>query len=151
MGDRIGSIKRLSKYNTRVFTFSYRSRGTNPKNPRPNKDHQPLLLIAYKDNKKTFLINKKSYIYGFNLNYLPESKRLNILETIAEKYHDWNGRPVDYKTLRDILKLPVSTEDSIFRKYRTGGGNLSRLVAVDLDTYMEELKQKLAAKSRRRQ
>jgi len=140
MGDRLGSIKRLSKYDTRVFSFSYRSRGANPKKPKPNKDPQPLLLVAYKDEKKSFKLDRKTYMYGFNLNYLPELLRLKVLERIRDDYGDWDGRPVDYSTLKSTLRLSVSSEDSIFRKYRTGGGNLSRLVAINLDTYIEELR-----------
>jgi hypothetical protein len=151
-GERVGSIKRMSKYDTRLYTFSYVSRGTNPKKPRQNKDRQPLLLIAYSRNKKRFFnISGKrfAYVWGFNLNYLPASKTLRILKELRDKYNDFNDEPVDYNNLRKVLDLPTSKEDTIFRKYRTGGGNLNGLIAIDLDTYIEELSSKISSKSRR--
>ena len=151
LGERVGAIKRMSKYDTRLYTFSYASRGTRPKKPRPNKDKQPLLLIAYKERKRFFSILGKrySYIWGFNLNYLSPGKVLRILKELRDRHDDFNNEPVDYQTLKSVLELPVDKENSIFRKYRTGGGNLNGLVAIDLDTYIGELSSKVSPKSRR--
>lgn len=152
MGDRVGAIKRMAKYDTRLYTFSYTSRGTNPYKPRPNKDKQPVLLIAYSNKRqRTFKVEgqRYSYIWGFNLNYLTPLKALKILKELRDTYDDFNEEPVDYQTLKSVLDLPVDKENSIFRKYRTGGGNLNGLMAIDLDTYIGELSSKVTPKSRR--
>ena len=141
-GERVGSIMRMAKYETRLYTFSYSSRGTNPYKPRQNKDKQPVLLIAYtKDRRRFFNIRGKryAYVYGFNLNYLNSKRALAVLKELRDTFQDFNGEPISYTQLKSKLDLPTNKMQSIFRKYRTGGGNLNGLVAIDLDTYIEEL------------
>ena len=144
MGERVGSVRRMNKFDTRVYTFSYRSKGTDPYKPRPNKDKQPLFLVAYRDGQKLYSIRGKptQYMYGFNLNMLSPARRLATLIAMRDTYRNWEGGPVDWQTLRDSLNLPAQNHNTIFRKYRVGGGNMTGLVAVDLDKYITELENK---------
>ena len=142
MGERVGALNRLTMFETRLYTFSYRSRGTNPYKPRQSNDKQPVLLIAYtRKRRKFFSVPGKrfSYVYGFNLNYLNGKRALAVLKELRDTFDDFNGEPITYAQLRATLDLPTDKAVGIFRKYRTGGGNLSGLVAINLDTYIEEL------------
>ena len=52
-----------------------------------NTDARPLLLLATKAGGKVWKAkNGKSYIYGFNLNYLPPRRRLRVIQKLNEVF-----------------------------------------------------------------
>lgn len=135
-GDRLASIRQMSKYEGQLYTFQYTSFGPNLKKPRPNTDKRPLLLLALKDGSKVWKAkNGKSYIYGFNLNYLPPYRRLKVIESLMEIFDENPGEGFDYDRIRATLDLPSAKEASIFRKYDVRGSKLRYLKQVRLDTY----------------
>ena len=131
-GDRIGSVKRMSKYEGQLYSFGYSSFGPSKTRKRPNTEKSPLLLLAMKDGGKIWRArNGRSYIYGFNLNYLPPMERLQVVEDLMEIFEENNGMSLDYSTLQSVLDL----DSSIFRKYDVRGSKLRQLKQVRLDTY----------------
>ena len=143
-GDRLASIRQMSKYEGQLYTFQYTSYGPLPSKPRPNIDKRPLLLLAFKDGDKVWKAkNGRSYIYGFNLNYLPPYRRLKVIEQLSEIFEETPGIAFDYNTIRATLDLPSAKEASIFRKYDVRGGKLRYLKQVRLDTYAGYLRDSL--------
>lgn len=140
-GDRLASIRQMSEYEGQLYTFQYTSFGPNLRKPRPNVDKRPLLLLALKDGGKVWTAkNGKRYIYGFNLNYLNPARRLEVVQQLSEIFTKNKGVGFDYKMIVSILDLPSSKEQSIFRKYDVRGSKLRYLKEVNLDTYVEYLR-----------
>ncbi len=135
-GRSLGSIKGMARYMGQLYTFGYNSYGPNKTRPKPNIDKQPLLLLAYKGGSKVWKAkNGKSYIYGFNLNYLEGHRRLEVIRNLIDAFSEKPGRTLSYKEIRGELNLPAGKEDSIFRKYDVRGSKLRSLKQVDLNTY----------------
>ena len=137
-GYRLGTIKRIAKYTGQLYTFQYTSWGHHRKGrQKKNLDRYPLLLLAYHDQGKVWKAkNGKRYIYGFNLNYLSEDRRLKVLrnlDTLAK------GVKYSYEELKGALNLPVGNTTTIFRKYDIRGSKLRYLKEVDLDKYEDYL------------
>lgn len=140
-GDRLASIRQMSKYDGQLYSFQYTSFGPNIRKPRPNIDKRPLLLLAMKDGNKVWKAkNGKSYIYGFNLNYLNPARRIEVVEKLSEMFRENPGMAFDYKMIMSVLDLPSAKEQSIFRKYDVRGSKLRYLKQVNLDTYVEYLR-----------
>ena len=143
-GDRIGSVRRMSKYEGQLYSFGYSSFGPSKTKKRPNTDKSPLLLLAVKGGSKVWRArNGRSYIYGFNLNYLPPMRRLKVVEDLMKIFEESPGVDFDYNTIKSALDLPSGKEDSIFRKYDVRGGKLRQLKQVRLDTYAGYLRSSL--------
>jgi hypothetical protein len=143
-GQSLGSVKRMARYGGQLYTFQYTSYGPNRAKPRPNIDKRPLLLLAYKGGTKVWKAkNGKSYIYGFNLNYLEAHRRLEVIRNLVDAFAEKPGRTLSYEELKGELNLPAAKEDSIFRKYDVRGGKLRQLKQVDLDTYESYLQKSL--------
>jgi len=143
-GERIGSVRRMSKYEGQLYTFGYTSFGSSKTRKRPNVDKRPLLLLAMKDGRKVWKAkNGRSYIYGFNLNYLPPMRRLKVIEDLMEIFEDNPGVDFDYAQIQSTLGLPSAKEESIFRKYDVRGSKLRYLKQVNLDTYAGYLREAL--------
>lgn len=141
-GDRLASIRQMSKYEGQLYTFQYTSFGPNIRKPRPNVDKRPLLLLALKDGNKVWKAkNGKRYVYGFNLNYLPPARRIQVVEQLSEAFSKNKGVGFDYQAIMSILELPTNKEQSIFRKYDVRGSKLRYLKQVNLDTYVEYLRE----------
>jgi len=143
-GERIGSVRRMSKYEGQLYTFGYASFGPSKTRKRPNVDKRPLLLLAMKDGGKVWRAkNGRSYIYGFNLNYLPPMRRLKVIEDLMKIFDETPGVAFDYTAIQAALDLPSGKEDSIFRKYDVRGSKLRQLKQVRLDTYAGYLRSAL--------
>ena len=143
-GERIGSVRRMSRYEGQLYTFAYSSFGPSKTKKRPNIDKRPLLLLAMKDGGKVWKAkNGRSYIYGFNLNYLPPMRRLKVINDLMEIFEDSPGIDFDYAAIRSALDLPSGKEASIFRKYDVRGSKLRQLKQVRLDTYAGYLRASL--------
>lgn len=131
-GERVGGVRRMSKYEGQLYSFGYSSFGPSKTRKRPNTDRSPLLLLAMKDGGKVWRArNGRSYIYGFNLNYLPPMERLQVVEDLMRIFEANNGMSLDYSALQSALDL----DSSIFRKYDVRGSKLRQLKQVRLDTY----------------
>ena len=147
-GIRLTSVMNMAKYEGQTYTFQYVSKGPKEK-PRRNKDFQPLLLLAVNKGKKVWkAANGKSYIYGFNLNYLPEAQRLSVIKSLIELFNNEPGKLFSYSDINAALGLPASTENTIFRKYDVRGSKLRSLKQVNLDTYSAILEEQLDAKEK---
>lgn len=143
-GERIGSVRRMSKYEGQLYTFGYTSFGPSKTRKRPNVDKRPLLLLAMKDGGKVWKAkNGRSYIYGFNLNYLPPMRRLKVIEDLMKIFEENPGMDFDYAQIQSALDLPSAKEESIFRKYDVRGSKLRQLKQVRLDTYAGYLRSAL--------
>ncbi len=143
-GDRIGSVKRMSKYEGQLYSFGYTSFGPSKTKKRSNTDKSPLLLLAVKSGNKVWRArNGKSYIYGFNLNYLPPMRRLKVIEHLMQIFEESPGVSLSYSAIRSALDLPSGKEASIFRKYDVRGSKLRQLKQVRLDTYAGYLRSSL--------
>lgn len=143
-GRRMASIRQSAKYEGQLYSFQYTSYGPSPTKKRPNIDKQPLLLLAYKGTDKIWKAgNGRSYIYGFNLNYLEPHRRLEVVEALIEIFETKPGTSLTYQQLKDSLEIPVSLESRIFRKYDIRGSKLRKLKEVDLDTYVAYLRSSL--------
>jgi hypothetical protein len=141
-GERLGSIRRMSKYEGQLYSFQYTSYGPNINKPRPNIDKRPVLLLAMKDGNKVWKArNGRSYIYGFNLNYLPPARRIEVAEQLVKAFEDSPGVAFSYKDLMGAIDLTSADEKGIFRKYDVRGGKLRYLKQVNLDTYVEYLRE----------
>ena len=93
-----------------------------------------------KDGNKVWKArNGRSYIYGFNLNYLPPARRIEVAEQLVKAFEDSPGVAFSYKDLMGAIDL-TSDEKGIFRKYDVRGGKLRYLKQVNLDTYVEYLR-----------
>lgn len=147
-GARLASIRQMSRYEGQLYTFQYTSYGPVLCRPRPNTDKQPLLLLAYKDGEEVWkAANGRRYIYGFNLNYLPPRRRLQVIRTLIKEFADKPGKSFSYNDIKGILDIPTSTENSIFRKYDVRGSKLRYLKQVDLDTYEDYLRKSLNSRA----
>ena len=136
-GLRLGSIRRNSVYSGQLYTFQYTSINKKTGKAKQNEDRYPLLLLAYHSHGKIWKAkNGKRYIYGFNLNYLPEDRRLDILRKVKEMSTDVK---YSYKAFKGALRLPVGKTTTIFRKYDIRGSKLRYLKEVDLDKYEDYL------------
>ena len=143
-GDRLGSIRRMSRYKGQLYTFQYTSYGPSKTRKRPNMDKRPLLLLAVKDGRKVWKAgNGRSYIYGFNLNYLPPMRRLKVVEGLSKIFDDNPGLTFEYSEIKNLLDIPAAKEESIFRKYDVRGSKLRYLKQVNLDTYAGYLREAL--------
>jgi hypothetical protein len=143
-GERLSSIKSMADYKGQLYAFQYTSHGPIPSKPRRNIDRRPVLLLAYKKGEKVWKAkNGKSYIYGFNLNYLPASKRLKVINNLIEIFGENPGQMFSYKMIKSHLSLRTSTEDSIFRKYDVRGSKLRYLKEINLDKYRAYLEKSL--------
>ena len=159
-GRRMASIRQMSAYQGQMYTFGYTSWGPTPKRrgaknkakenrnlasgKRPNRDKQPLLLLAVRKGEKIWKAkNGKSYIYGFNLNYLESHQRLDVIRKLAVIFEEHEGESLSYLQIKSALNLPSSKEDSIFRKYDIRGSKLRHLKQVDLNTYTRYLEKAL--------
>lgn len=143
-GRSLASIRNMAKYIGQLYTFSYTSYGPTKTKRRPNLDKQPLLLLAYRDGSKVWKAkNGKSYIYGFNLNYLEGHRRLEVIRNLKDAFAEKPGRTLSYQELKNELNLPEGKEDSIFRKYDVRGSKLRFLKEVDLNTYESYLDEAL--------
>ena len=143
-GERLASIRQMSRYEGQLYSFQYTSFGPRLRKPRPNVDKRPLLLLALKNGEKVWKAkNGQRYIYGFNLNYLPPHRRLKVVEDLIEIFNDSPGVGFDYERIRATLDLPSAKEASIFRKYDVRGSKLRYLKQVDLDTYAGYLRDSL--------
>lgn len=138
-GESLGSIRWMAKYKGQLYTFSYRSWGHYRKGiKKKNLDAYPVLLLAFREGHKTWkAANGKRYIYGFNLNYLPPKRRLDVARAISQKLS--GDVEYTYDELKASFDLPTSKGSTIFRKYDVRGGKLSRLKQVDLDKYITYL------------
>ena len=138
-GERLGSIRGMAKYRGQLYSFQYTSWGKYKKGvQRLNLDRYPVLLLAYKDGAKTWKAkNNKTYIYGFNINYLAPHKRLQTVRYVNERLSD--DVFYSYESLKELLALPSAKGNTIFRKYDVRGGKLRYLKQVDLDKYVEYL------------
>jgi len=145
-GTRIGSIKRMSKYKGQLYSFQYTSWGKYKKGiQKKNLDRYPVILLAYKDGNKVWRArNGKSYIYGFNLNYLSPSKRLETVRYIQD--HMTEDIFYTYEYMKGVLRLPTAVGTTIFRKYDVRGGKLKFLKDVDLDKYVAYLNNSIEMK-----
>ena len=142
-GVRISSIKHMARYEGQLYTFQYTSLGTKLVKMR-NIDNRPLLLLAVKDGGKVWKAkNGKSYIYGFNLNYLNPMRRLRVIEKLQQVFEENPGVQFTYKDIKNHLNLPDTTENSIFRKYDVRGSKLRYLKEVNLNTYRDYLRESL--------
>ena len=138
-GVRISSIKHMARYEGQLYTFQYTSWGTKQTKKR-NIDARPLLLLAYNRGDKVWKAkNGKKYIYGFNLNYLPPRRRLQVIDKLRQVFEENPGVKFTYKTIKNHLNLPSVTEDSIFRKYDIRGSKLRYLKEVNLNNYRDYL------------
>ena len=91
--------------------------------------------MAYKEGAKVWKArNGKKYIYGFNLNYLAESRRLKVVRIIQDTMTE--GRMFTYLQLKELLNLPTGKGTTIFRKYDVRGSKLRFLKEVDLNKYV---------------
>jgi len=137
-GMRLGSIKRMAKYRGQLYSFQYTSLGPSKTKKKRNEDRYPVILLAYKDGSKIWEAkNKKRYIYGFNINYLPALERLRVVRDMQDKLD--SDIMYSYPELRDTLKLPTAVGSTIFRKYDVRGSKLRLLKEVDLDKYVNYL------------
>ena len=145
-GRRMASIKNMSKYAGQLYTFGYTSWGPGDRRKKANIDKQPLLLLATKGSQNTWRAkNGKSYIYGFNLNYLESNRRLEVIKQLVIIFSEHEGESLSYNAIKGALDLPTAKEDSIFRKYDVRGSKLRRLAQVDLNTYAVYLEESLSA------
>lgn len=144
-GKRMTTIKNMARYEGQLFTFQYQSWGRKMLGKKKrNTDARPLLLLATKEGGKVWKAkNGKSYIYGFNLNYLPPRRRLRVIQKLNEVFAENPGIDFSYKAIKGHLNLPASTEDTIFRKYDVRGSKLRSLKQVNLDTYRSYLEESL--------
>jgi hypothetical protein len=143
-GVPLTTIKNMAEYKGQLYTFQYNSFGTKQRSAR-NKDARPLLLLAYRAGDKVWKAkNGKKYIYGFNLNYLPPRRRLRVIDKLQEIFAENPGVTFTYKSIRNHLNLPSTTEDSIFRKYDIRGSKLRYLKQVNLNTYRDYLTESLS-------
>jgi len=143
-GQRMASVKQMAKYGGQLYTFGYTSWGPSPKKKNPNKDKNPLLLLAVRDGTKVWRArNGKSYIYGFNLNYLEPRRRLEVIQNLAVVFSEHSGETMSYAQIKGAIDLPTAKENSIFRKYDVRGSKLRRLKQVDLNTYASYLGESL--------
>jgi len=142
-GRRLGSIKRKAIYRGQLYTFQYTSWSQRKKgDSSKNMDMFPVIILAYKNGSKIWEAgNKKRFIYGFNLNYLSEARRLAIAHEMQDKFT--SDVYYSYDQLKSLFRLPVGTEDTIFRKYDIRGGKLRYLKEVDLNKYVSYLDDKL--------
>ena len=133
----------MARYEGQLYTFQYTSWGTKLVKRR-NIDNRPLLLLAVKDGGKVWKAkNGKSYIYGFNLNYLNPMRRLRVIEKLQQVFEENPGVQFTYKDIKNHLNLPDTTENSIFRKYDVRGSKLRYLKEVNLNTYRDYLRESL--------
>tara|TARA_R110000765_G_C18800764_1_gene593561 strand:+ start:255 stop:851 length:597 start_codon:yes stop_codon:yes gene_type:complete len=101
-----------------------------------SSDPYPLLFLAYKNGQRTWRAkNGKSYIYGFNLNYLPETERLQFIRDLQKTVGQGGLKVWSYDDMMALFNLPTSEQNTIFRKYDVRGSKMRRLKAVNLDTY----------------
>ncbi len=144
-GKSMTTIKNMARYEGQLYTFQYNSWGKKVGGKRKrNNDLRPLLLLATKSGTKVWKAkNGKSYIYGFNLNYLHPRRRLRVIQKLHEVFEENPGVDFSYRAIRAHLNLPASTEDTIFRKYDVRGGKLRSLKEVNLDTYRSYLEESL--------
>jgi len=141
-GERLGSIRRMSRYEGQLYSFQYTSYGPNKNKPRPNIDKRPVLLLAMKDGNKVWKArNGRSYIYGFNLNYLPPARRIQVAKELVKVFEDNPGVDFSYKDIMAAITLESENEKDIFRKYDVRGGKLRYLKQVNLDTYVAYLEE----------
>jgi hypothetical protein len=146
-GESLASIRQMSKYDGQLYMFKYRSRGP-IRRRRRRKDEFPLLLLAIRKGVRVWKAkNNRSYIYGFNLNYLPPFERQDTLERLKVIFEENPGIEFSYSTIRQHLNLPSDKEDTIFRKYDVRGGKLQHLKQVNLDKYMDYLDNAINMKS----
>jgi len=140
-GTSIRSIKHMAKYKGQLYTFQYTSWATARKGlQKKNLDAQPLLLLAFREGSKVWKAkNGRKYIYGFNLNYLPPLRRLNVAKSLVKIFKENEGMDFSYKMIKNSLDLPTVKENSIFRKYDVRGGKLRYLKEVSLDKYVAYL------------
>ena len=143
-GRSINSVKKMAKYPGQLYTFQYSSWGPRRLKKKRNQDMRPLLLLAIKDGGKTWKAkNGKTYIYGFNLNYLNPTRRLRVIRKLIEVFGENPGVDFTYKSIKSHLNLPAEAENSIFRKYDVRGSKLRSLKEVNLDTYRRYLEDSL--------
>jgi len=143
-GKTMVSIKNMARYKGQLYTFQYTSWGPRNLKKSHNIDIRPLLLLATRRGRKVWRAgNGKSYIYGFNLNYLPSRRRLRVIEKLNEVFAENPGVEFSYLDIKSHLDLPASTEDTIFRKYDVRGSKLRSLKQVNLDTYRSYLEESL--------
>ena len=166
-GKSLGSVMAEATYVGQLFTFHYHSfgpkhrgwnyrygtkvKGTSVRLSSPvrnkrvkprtaNKDKYPLLLLAFKNGKKVWKAeNGKKYVYGFNLNYLPNDRRLEFVEKLRDVVLEQPGLEMSYRDLLAKFGLPHRVGDTIFRKYDVRGSKLRGFKEVDLDTYIIQL------------
>jgi len=101
-----------------------------------SSDPFPLLFLAYKNGQRTWRAgNGKTYIYGFNLNYLPERERLDFIQELQKDVGKGGKLVWSYDDMMARFNLPISEGTTIFRKYDVRGSKMRRLKAVNLDTY----------------
>ena len=137
-GDKLGSVRRMAQYSGQLYSFQYSSWAKHRGVEKINKDRYPLLLLAYHNGLKVWKAkNGKKYIYGFNLNYLTESRRLEVISIIQREMSE--GEKLSYLKLKELLNLPTSKGTTIFRKYDIRGSKLRFLKEVDLNTYVNYL------------
>jgi len=140
----MASVRQNAQYEGQLYSFQYTSYGPSPTKKRPNIDKQPLLLLAYRGADRIWKAqNGRSYIYGFNLNYLNPHRRLEVVEALIEIFRTKPGQSLTYQQLKDSLEVPTGLEDSIFRKYDIRGSKLRKLKEVNLDTYVDYLRRSL--------
>ena len=144
-GKSMTSIKNMSRYEGQLYTFKYQSWGRKILGKKKhNVDAQPLLLLATNKGVKVWKAkNGKSFIYGFNLNYLPPRRRLKVIEKLNEVFAENPGIDFSYTAIKGHLDIPSSTENTIFRKYDVRGSKLRNLKQVNLDTYRSYLEESL--------
>ena len=101
-------------------------------------------MLAYNKGSKVWKAqNGKSYIYGFNLNYIPPRRRLQVINKLIEVFSENPGIEFSYQSIKSHLNLTTATEDGIFRKYDVRGSKLRQLKEVNLDTYRSYLENSL--------
>jgi hypothetical protein len=137
----------MAKFNDDIFSFDYRSYGSDPKRRRKNVDRRPFLLVAYKGNDKVWkAANGGSYMYGFNLNYIGFDNRVNLLRYLNEESNRIGDHQYSYEEIKNIMVLVGINEkvaESCFRKYDVRGGKLRNLTAINLNTYVSVLVENL--------
>jgi len=146
-GVSLASVRQSAKYKGQLYAFSYRSRGSlyTAKNIlRRARDPMPLLLLAYRKGQKVWRAgNGKTLIYGFNLNYINERRRMQVIREMIQAVSENKGGFFSYEEIKAQLNLPNEREVRIFRKYDVRGGKLRYLKEVDLNTYASYLENKL--------